>query len=107
MGTGGDGNGTRTKADFLFCKSQFTYLLTEKREKKELAEKCSVTWWKLGSLFRRFISIPRLWILGPIAMETIMWGNWQQNTLEISLEYISSWKGPHSPHLQPLPIVLE
>lgn len=28
-GNSRDGNGTRTKADFLFCKSAFTYLLTQ------------------------------------------------------------------------------
>lgn len=100
------GNGTRTKADFVFCKSEFTYLLTQ-NGKRSPAEKCSVTRWKLRSLFCRFISVPQPWIRGPIAMETIMWGNWRRSTLEISLEYISSCKSPHSPHLQPLAIVSE
>lgn len=47
-GNSREGNGTRTKADFLFCKSEFTYLLTQ-IGKREPAEKCSVTeQWKLG-----------------------------------------------------------
>lgn len=41
-GNSRDGNTTRTKADFLFCISEFTYLLTQ-NEKREPAEKCSVT----------------------------------------------------------------
>jgi len=28
-GNSRDGNGTRTKADFLFCETAFTYLLTQ------------------------------------------------------------------------------
>lgn len=47
-----------------------------------------------GSLFCRFISVPWLWICAPITMETIMWGNWRQSTLENSLEYIRGRKAP-------------
>lgn len=80
------------KAEFIFCKVKFTYLLTQNG--KRALEKYSVTWWKLGSLFCQFISVLQAWLWGPITMETIMWGNWQQSTLQISLEYITRCKGP-------------
>lgn len=41
--------------------------------------------------------VPRPWLGGPVAMETIMWGNWRRSTLETSLEYISIWRGPRTP----------
>lgn len=49
-GNTGGGNNVQTKADILLLKSELSYLQTENR-KRGATEKCSITWWKLGSLF--------------------------------------------------------
>ena len=74
--------------------SVIQHLPSDTERKKERAETFSVTRWKLELLFCSFMSVSQPRIRIPISMGTIMCGNWRLSTLEISLEYISSCKGP-------------
>lgn len=79
---------------------EFTYLLTHSG--KRAAEKCFTGSW--GHCSTALFLYPKPGIWGPVAVETIMWGNWQLSSLEFSLEYITGCKGPSLLTFNPSPL---